>query len=277
MNNQIEQLIDNNDFESFKELFNNKIVYLGYNEYCESINITTRNIEFFKYASNKREPFWEVCALNAFYNRYCETFQYIIQYCGKYDPYKLINDTIDIYDVELGNKNELIYSHVNMNGQFYRRLRIIMDRNNKYLPEPYSGIRVVKRGLSLFKVNFNKFKMMTQNGHINILINYLELMNINTSFIPWVVYICFKREIEKPNSMTWGWWFAGLFGFKEESNIPDKLIGLSRLMKNEETSLFFLIYLIATNKLPRLYDGDPLFDLNCFIWEMPQYIFGIKN
>ena len=91
---QIELLLENNDFDSFKSFFTiDKVDCLTNRMFRDVMLYLTDNLEFFIYATQIKEPFWKECFLLAFYKSNKKTCQYILS-IGKFDIDILIKEGI---------------------------------------------------------------------------------------------------------------------------------------------------------------------------------------
>ena len=244
------KLVDRNDFNAFKQSFDQFDIQNLHEEYYNRLLFSIlKNVEFFKYALSIRDlQNYETCFLNAFYNCHKDTFEYLLNkvdpiilliHCAKY--IKDINDRfIDGNLLEFGKYD--YHNHGQETEQKFGYIYVLHILSREIIINGNAESEGYHRPYTYTIKHANHFSLLS------IVLNKLKL---NTSFLKWVYWRCFRNVDKK--------YFDD---FKEVTQ-------LLKQMDQDETNMIYVIHSIITNdSLTNL----PMFDANCFLKVLPFYI-----
>ena len=245
------KLVNENDFNLFKQSFDKfDIDHLSENNYNQLLFSILKNVEFFKYALSIRDlQNYETCFLNAFYNRYKDTFEYMLD---KVDPNILLNKSVGY--IKDGNRYIvgclLDHGYIKYHGHAYIRGTGQKVRYSHILQLLSSEIII----------NSDRITSYYHNGksHPDKNTNHFCLL-----------YILSNKSIYKISFLKWLYWRYFRNVDKEYFDNRKEVLHELTQMDQDEMNMINVIHSIITNEsLTNL----PMFDANCFLKVLPYYI-----
>lgn len=233
-------------FEQFKKLFNSTdFDFMNVFEYDRFLFPFIQNVDCLKYAMSFRKPDLKMCFLNAFYNQYKETCEYLMD---KVNPGLLTNTSV---------KKIIIDKTIKINGyslNFNPGLHDITgisyrDRlyylQNYIIIVDYNFINRQYHGVESYR--FSDYSC--HKNHLNLMFEFCEKLELDLSFLKWIVRHCSKY-------------------FKFE-DIPKKLRRYVWHRRDELNLCTVFESILSDTSLT----NDPMFEINCLSKIVPQYIF----